>query len=204
MKKMKILTLLVITILITVILSCSTTGNDNGNDEENILPYKVGNQWQFIRCEKNETKTDTIILIQYISEKDTINYNNEELEVYKWIWYFPIDGMEMTMNVYPTNDGIMGYWDGTSVHNVLFKYPISVGDEWYFNWDGENTIKCHSTNTAIQTPAGEFACIVYGFYTSIENNLFMEMYVCKGVGIVYIHNYESSPEIYLKSYTIVD
>ena len=203
MKKMKILTLLVVTVLITIILSCSTTGNDNGNNEENILPYEVGNQWQYIRCEKNETKIDTIVLIQYISGKETINYNNEELDLYKWVWYLPIDTLEMTINIYPINDGIMACSQDYITHNILFKYPVSVGDEWTCNWDGTGTCKCHSTNTTIQTPVGDFDCIIYGFYGS-DNNLFMEMYVCKGVGIVYIYNYDSDYEIYLKSYTIVD
>jgi len=193
--------ILVLTVFF-IFVSCSKNSPTAPENTETIWPLKVGNSWAYTNNSNSSTIVERIRVI------GTQLLHNTEVSIIVWE-SLEDNSSNDTMAFNIEKDGVYGYWEGDIEPKALiFKYPVNVGETWSYPWtlDG-GTAECISTNEQIQTPAGEFNCIVYrvGTEDDIQNDTFwLEAYMCPGVGWVASRtkNNESFDWLYLQSYEL--
>jgi hypothetical protein len=137
-----------------------------------IWPFKTGNTWAYQAISFDSTGTVTQSGSgAFIVTTDTI--------VGGETWYH----LSTAGAMFYTNrsDGLWVMWNNTSGLNqeLLFKYPVSAGDNWNY---GADLVFVQSTDTLITVMAGTYHCYEYRvFYNS---NPLCDYYCCPGVGFI--------------------
>ena len=176
-----------------LIVSCSKDkGTGPTNEEEMILPLAVGNEWIYV-----DSESDSINLILEIIDSQNVTYNNENIIIYN----LPGLGGSGLYLFYSDSD-LMATNETMDIEYLFLKYPVEVGDEWYNPFEG-GTIMCLSTNQSIDTPAGNFNCLVYGLYEDDNNEIpYTEIYCYPNIGFIAIHSNEDDEWSLLNHYSI--
>lgn len=186
----------------------SPTSQTNPVEESSeIFPLRDGytlvyREYSYSSSGSSTTEDSSAIVIH---GKTTIQYQNQNLEVYKWQWY-DLHNAKYESGCYLVNmqsDGLANfggilfnrtyYWE----KSLMIKYPVSAGDSWVFIDHSYSTsdssftpqtlatTTCISTDAVVSTGIGNLHCYVYSYQTqSGQNTYSTEMYFSKGVGYV--------------------
>jgi hypothetical protein len=118
-----------------------------------LMPLAIGNYWIVDRKDPsgNFLRRDTFS-IPY-----TAIYNGKT--VYRW--YMSMNHNDTLFMGYESNGlwmySIIGNWS-----QMMWKYPVNLGEWWIGGHNGNDTIRCLSTNETVITPIGTFTdCIEY-------------------------------------------
>ena len=180
--------------LIFTLTECSKNSPTSPDNFKELWPLKVGNFWKYV---KSTNLDSSFWKLEVIGTK---KIQDEEVQVV--LWENLKENYRDTILYRSEDDGIYGFEKGKKF--LLFKYPVKTGDKWSFVEEGE--VKCISTNTQIQTPAGKFSCIVYQFSRKEEDNtlkIYLNVYMHPGVGWIaseIIEDTQPTEWFYLKSY----
>ena len=183
---MKKLGLLILVCCLIAIIGCSKdepTGPGSG-DGAQIWPLKAGNNWSYI----DDANPGTVSRRLRIVGTESLAKSNL-VDVFTVVMEEVATSDTDTMLVRNESDGIHFYEDNGG-HALVFKYPVSAGDSWDNPFESVS-ITCMSTNEAVQTPAGNFTCIVYRLADTgdiAQGTYYLELYMAPGVGWVADHS----------------
>jgi hypothetical protein len=148
-----------------------------------IVPLTVGNHWEFVDSTFNN---DALLVVDTskfgITDKQIIEYEGNNYEVYYWTWYNmytnPPEPQTKKWLVRNEQDGFWQYGllndaDTLLLQNLFLKFPSSIGDSWpvfaYVTTDtsinvGDTLLmECADNNSEYITPIGTFQCYVYHY-----------------------------------------
>jgi len=203
----RIFTFIIIVVISFIFFSCSydKSTNPQVEDQIEIMPLKVGNSWTYNINQFNQN----IIKKSVITEKITISYENENIEVYVLSWYTLVNDSLITDSVFyyykNEDDGLYRYYSNKK--ELIAKYPIEPNESWTIPGETEElgngviiiitlprSFECVSKNEEITTPIGTFECIKY-----VENSINLispsYFYYCPGIGLVSFTSSITSKEL---------
>lgn len=169
--------------------SCSEHSTDGNNDSKYLIPFKVGNSWEYENIfydtagnvMSTSTKTEKII-------KDTIMFNMHFYMMY------------INWGVYLTNkaDGVWEYHislDSVIINRALiYKYPCKTGDTYHISLGRpEPDVIIISTNEAVEVESETFNCILYRYQFDEPDDNHRNFYFAPGVGKIKYENYQRTP-----------
>jgi hypothetical protein len=173
--------------------SCKTShslANSSQNDQQ-ILPLKVGDTWVF-----RYTHFDTTGAIQK-TVYDTLMISTDTL-VAGDTWYeFSTHNGRFYTN---KPDGLWMMAGGTYpiTPTLLYKYPASVGDSWNTSYANSMTLQVsvEQVNVSLTVPQGKYPC--YEYRTSYNSKPQEDDYFCPGVGFIAddYYSYTNSGRMY--------
>lgn len=152
----------------------------NSNNGDNIWPLKSGNNWAYVK----DTNQNYVVQRIRVIGSQTLNKSNT-VDVFKVVWENIEEAVNDTAFIKNENNGVYFYSEDAN-KVIIFKYPVNVGDSWNNPFEG-GIIECISTSEPIETPAGNFNCIVYRFADEgdIEQSTFyLEVYMSPNIGWV--------------------
>jgi len=141
-----------------------------------------------VTCKLNSFYNEIIkqIVIEYQGEEitlsclveESINDYSNNRTIISNLYSNDTDGLFHYGRLYETGDSI--YYEISK--NLLFKYPVEVGEIWSFDND---TVECIGKQTEVLTPYGNFRCHVYKLIKDDEN---ITYYCVPYIGIVGLIN----------------
>lgn len=176
--EMKIIKIFLLCIIFSFIVGCGDEPGKPTDNNSDLLPLKVGNQWTYIDSSVNaqgthafvETKTYEII-------KDSI-WNEEKMYMFNRSDFLDIHLFGYFLN---RSDGTY-LFDSNNIANepqMFIKFPVykNNGFKGYTDF-----LIAANIDTAYTTPAGVFNCIMYASIRSDKNNSYYIHYFCPGIG----------------------
>jgi len=179
-------------LLLFLLLTIGCSNSSGPTPEPNIIwNLQVGNNWTFldsiftingVQVESAYTEIIKQININYQGEDITLSCLHEESiddnsnnrtdisDLYK----NETEGLFHYGKLYESGDSV--YYEISK--NLLFKYPVEVGEIWSFEND---SIECIGKQTDLLTPYGNFKCHVYKLFKDEEN---ITYYCVPYIGIV--------------------
>jgi hypothetical protein len=210
-------------LLIIAVSSCSDSGTAVvGNKTVEILPLAIGNQWIY-----SVQPYDVNGSFYSPWEGGRTVLADTMIDGEKWFTWDSTDVRHFWIN---HSDGFYLYpatWsDGSSIKKtkqLYYKYPGTVGDAppylrtKYTDHSSYDTYEIVSTDSLFTTPAGDFHCYVYEFYSYSEDSATHTKtkeaskykyfyFYAPGVGLVGWDNYATNPttkEFYLSEHTVL-
>jgi len=189
---------------VLLIFACSSENNPvipiaSGSD--GLIPLKVGNSWTY---QSTVYDLDSNITFQGTYLQEVL----ASIVIDKLTWYY-ID-KEPKAGQYPryTNkeDGYYELYSANKIGELMFKYPCSKGESYFFS---DHYINVLSIDTNITTTLGNFSCILYRrqfFDTGGSGQYFVtEWYVSPDIGIIktyYFHPWHGTNNYELSSYIL--
>jgi hypothetical protein len=179
---------ILICVVVIMLASCKKDNPvDSSSSAKQIWPLKLGNTWAF-----NTIEYDTTGAVTH-SGSGTFLVTADTM-VAGETWYH-IAGTGSEGEMFYTNR-LDGFWgmskSGAGLSKgLLFKHPVSTGDNWNF---GDEYVFLQSADTSITVPAGTYHCYKYRFSMG-------DYYFCPGVGIIAEDSYSStnSGRLYIES-----
>jgi len=177
-----------------VFFGCSQS--TESTPEPNIIwNLQVGNNWTYIDSVFNNGNVQIESFYNEIIKQIVIEYQGEEITlsclveesindysnnrtIISNLYSNDTDGLFHYGRLYETGDSI--YYEISK--NLLFKYPVEVGEIWSFDND---TVECIGKQTDLLTPYGNFRCHVYKLIKDDEN---ITYYCVPYIGIVGLIN----------------
>ena len=180
----------VIIVLILLIIGCSKS--TESSPEPNIIwNLQVGNNWTYLDSIFTGNGVQVESFYSEIIKQIEIDFQGEEIVLSCLLEESIDDYTNSRTNVSDLyrneTNGLFHYGklyeEGDSVYfdiskNLLFKYPVEVGQTWLFKND---TMECIGKETNFITPYGNFQCFVYKLIKDDEDITF---YCVPYVGIV--------------------
>ena len=144
-----------------------------------IFPLAVGNTWNFTQHSYDSTGTITSSeSLSYVIVRDTIINNSK--------WYMLWGSLFLLAN---RDSGLYEYLNAGQ--KLFYKYPANAQDSFYISAT-YGYLHVKSINISITVPAGTFNCYAYESYIPIAGATEID-YLCPGVGMIKIENYQSAP-----------
>ena len=177
--------LLFIIVFLMISYSCSEQSTDGNNESKYLIPFKVGNSWQY-----ENTYYDTAGNVLSTSTnteqitKDTIMFNLHFYMYNDWVAYF--------IN---KTDGVWMYeisLDSVIINKaLLYKYPCKTGAAYHISLGRpEPDVTILSTNEVVEVESGIFNCILYRYQYDDPRNTYRNFYFAPGIGRVKYQNYQ--------------
>ena len=152
----KVKTILSLIIALCLLNYCSDDSPTSPENSENILPLKSGNYWIL---KPSNTQCYRKYFKFIIGEQIKIDDNKYFKLIIEYEYKDENEINRDTSFIKTENNGIYYKLDFSDDIYLMFKYPVEIDDEWIpFSGD---TISCVAKNKTINTPAGNFECIVY-------------------------------------------
>jgi hypothetical protein len=175
--ELKIIKLTFLWIIFSFVFGCGDEPGKPTDNNSELLPLKVGNQWTYAYTSFNSDGDSTHTEIKtYEIIKDSV-YNGEK------IYYLNrSDFLGLLIKGYflNRNDGIhvLNTEHGAADPQILLKFPVDNNSEFDAY---PYRMKVGKADTTIATPAGEFKCIKYSKIYDKDKPFYIH-YFCPGIG----------------------